>query len=145
MEIITVSNPSELDECLRLRLEVFVREQHVPADEEIDSFDASYDACRHILIRNGGTAVATGRWRKYEDTAAKLQRIAVLSAYRGGGFGKAVIDALENDAKAAGMDYAVLDAQCQAEAFYRKLGYETVSETPFLDAGIWHVRMKKPL
>ncbi|RAV19855.1 GNAT family N-acetyltransferase [Paenibacillus contaminans] len=145
MEIITVSNPSELDECLRIRLEVFVREQHVPADEEIDSFDASYDACRHILLRNGGTAVATGRWRKYEDKAAKLQRIAVLSAYRGGGFGKAVIDALENDAKAAGMEYAVLDAQCQAEAFYRKLGYETVSEKPFLDAGIWHVRMKKPL
>ncbi|WP_409341180.1 GNAT family N-acetyltransferase [Paenibacillus sp. MBLB4367] len=145
MEIITVTNRKQLDECLSIRFAVFVHEQNVPADEEVDAFDAEHDACRHYLIRIDGKPVATGRWRPYEEGAAKLQRIAVLSDFRGHGLGKAVIEALERDAKAANAKAAVLDAQCQAESFYRKLGYETVSETPFLDAGIWHVRMKKDL
>ena len=38
--------------------------------------------------------------------------------------------------------HSVLDAQVQAEAFYRKLGYETISDEPFDDAGIPHVRME---
>jgi predicted GNAT family N-acyltransferase len=38
-----------------------------------------------------------------------------------------------------------MDGQCQAEGFYNKLGYVTVSTEPFLDAGILHVRMQKEL
>jgi len=53
--------------------------------------------------------------------------------------------ALEQIAGDLGLSGAILDAQCQAEKFYAKLGYEVISEEPFYDAGILHVRMKKPL
>lgn len=145
MEIIKVTNREQLDECLSVRFAVFVDEQGVSAEEEVDAFDASADACRHVLIRIDGKPVATGRWRPYEDAAAKLQRVAVDKALRRSGLGKAVIHALEEDARVAGMQAAILDAQTQAEPFYRKLGYTTISKEPFLDAGIWHVRMRKPL
>ena len=51
--------------------------------------------------------------------------------------------ALEAQARELKSQYSVLDAQVQAEAFYRKLGYETISDEPFDDAGIPHVRMKR--
>lgn len=37
-----------------------------------------------------------------------------------------------------------MDAQKTAEGFYKKLGYETVSDD-FIEAGIAHVKMRKSL
>jgi predicted GNAT family N-acyltransferase len=146
-DIIHVETPEQLQECFAVRFEVFVEEQKVPRDIEIDEYDASPSACRHLLIRDreSGQAVATGRWKPFEEQAAKLQRIAVLKPYRGYGIGRLVLDALESDARAQGYRSAVLDGQTQAEPFYSKLGYRTISSEPFLDAGIWHVRMQKSL
>ncbi|WNQ13560.1 GNAT family N-acetyltransferase [Paenibacillus aurantius] len=146
METKRVMTGEELKQCFSVRLKVFVEEQKVPADLEIDEFDASLDACHHLLLQGeDGTPVGTGRWRFYTPDTAKLQRIAVLSEYRGIGAGRRVIAALEAWAREEGAAYSLLDAQCQAEAFYAKLGYETISDEPFDDAGIPHVRMRKSL
>lgn len=145
MEIIQVNTLEQLQECFAVRFEVFVEEQKVPRDIELDEYDVSPEACRHLLLRDSesGQAVATGRWKPFEGQAAKLQRIAVRKACRGLGIGKLVLEELEKDARAHGCTSAVLDGQTQAEQFYSKLGYRTISEEPFLDAGIWHVRMEK--
>ncbi|MNI91504.1 putative N-acetyltransferase YjcF [compost metagenome] len=66
----------------------------------------------------------------------------MLSEYRGKAYGLKIVQAMEQDVKRRGYSRAVLDAQCTAEAFYQRLGYKTVSTEPFLDAGIWHVRME---
>jgi predicted GNAT family N-acyltransferase len=58
---------------------------------------------------------------------------------------KGAVAALEQQAREAGNAYCILDGQCQAEAFYHKLGYVTISRQPFEDAGIMHVRMRKLL
>lgn len=147
MEIIRVSRQDELDRCLQIRMEVFVQEQRVPADLEVDEYDASPDSCRHLLVAVDQRSAATGRWRLYdaEGWKAKLQRIAVRADLRGLGLGRTVVAELERWAREHGCREAVLDAQCQAEAFYRGLGYTTVSPEPFDDAGIPHVRMVKPL
>lgn len=144
MEIVPVTNEQELQECLDLRIQVFVVEQGVPEEEELDEWDTP-TACRHLLIREGGRAAATGRLRPYEESTAKLQRIAVRQNLRGKGFGKLVIEQLEVMAREDGFKRALLDAQCQAEEFYAKLGYRTISPETFLDAGIPHVRMVKEL
>jgi predicted GNAT family N-acyltransferase len=74
-----------------------------------------------------------------------MQRIAVMKSIRGTGVGKYLLLGMEEAAKKLGFKTSLLDAQCSAEAFYLKLGYRTISEEPFLDADILHVRMVKTL
>lgn len=145
MEWIQVRTMEQLEQCFTVRRAVFVEEQQVPESVEIDEYDVSPDACRHWLVRKKGTPVAAGRWRDYAPHTAKLQRVAVLASYRGQSIGSQLIGVLEKDARQQGCHKAVLDAQCTAIEFYEKLGYVNVSEKPFLDAGIWHVRMEKEL
>lgn len=145
MESIRVKTREELEECFSIRTRVFVEEQQVPMELEMDEYDVSPEACRHFLIRDGKTYAAAARWKVLEEGTAKLQRIAVLPEYRSHGVGRLVVSAMEQDARQAGMKACVLDAQCRAEGFYAKLGYRTVSPETFLDAGILHVRMKKEL
>ena len=144
-QIIQVKTEEELNKCLSIRLEVFVQEQHVPEDLEIDEYDTLAGTAYHVLLEHEGQAVATGRLTIYQEHMAKMQRIAVKKDYRGFGYGRVLLLALEQIAKDLGLSDAILDAQCQAEKFYAKLGYEDISKEPFYDAGILHVRMKKPL
>ncbi|MFE5323614.1 GNAT family N-acetyltransferase [Paenibacillus sp. NPDC056579] len=144
-EIIHVTTQQQLNQCLDIRKEVFVHEQQVDESLEIDEFDDSPQACSHVLLQEDGLPVATGRMRPYKEDTMKLQRIAVRKPARGTGAGKAIVLALEEEARRIGYAYTLLDAQCQAEPFYIKLGYTTVSPETFLDAGIPHVRMKKQL
>ncbi|WP_248928813.1 GNAT family N-acetyltransferase [Paenibacillus hamazuiensis] len=140
-----VKTDEELQQCLRIRQKVFVEEQGVDPAIEIDELDASPAACRHLLLADETGPIATGRMRPYDASAMKLQRIAVLPEHRGTGAGRAIVLAMEEQARKLGFSHTVLDAQVQAEPFYRKLGYETVSSETFLDAGIPHVRMKKQI
>lgn len=143
--IIHVESEEQLEQCLEIRKEVFVVEQNVPIDLEIDEFDRVGPDAHHILIEIDGKYAATGRLTYYKDNSAKMQRIAVRKAYRSQGVGRILLIALEELARELGLSGSVLDAQCQAEPFYSKLGYETISTEPFDDAGIPHVRMVKSL
>ncbi len=145
MKIKKIKTDEALQQAFGIRLEVFVDEQKVPSDLEMDEYDVSPAAARHALLEIDGVPAATGRFIEYEPDTAKMQRIAVRRPYRGKGVGRALMAGLEAWAKEEGYSYSLLDAQCQAEPFYRSLGYETVSQETFLDAGIPHVRMKKTL
>lgn len=126
--------------CLRLRRVVFVDEQRVPLDEEIDDLD---DVCTHFLAEAGGEAVGTARLR-LAGGHAKAQRVAVLAAWRGAGVGRALMAALEHEAARHGATEVVLAAQVGAIAFYDRLGYEAWGDE-FLDAGIPHRWMRRSL
>jgi predicted GNAT family N-acyltransferase len=145
IHILRIRTEQELHQAFQIRVEVFVEEQQVPKDVELDEYDVSPQAARHILVMIDGQAAATGRWIKYKPDTAKMQRIAVRQLFRGLGLGRKLMEALEEWAREEGFAYSLLDAQCQAEPFYAKLGYVTVSSETFLDAGIPHVRMKKKL
>jgi predicted GNAT family N-acyltransferase len=145
MNLIRVNNDSELALGLALRQQVFVIEQGIPADLEIDHYDATPHECIHVLIVDEREeAVATGHLVPYGENTEKFQRIAVRQDKRGSGIGREIVNLLEQQATSSGLLWVVLDAQCSAEKFYAKLGYVTISE-PFLDAGILHVRMKKQM
>ncbi|MNJ41238.1 GNAT family N-acetyltransferase [Paenibacillus bouchesdurhonensis] len=143
--IISVNSEQQLKKCLDIRTEVFVEEQKVPIDLEIDEYDVISPDATHVLVELEGMAAATGRITYYKDNSAKMQRIAVRKSFRSQGLGRILLLAMEERARELGLTKSVLDAQCQAEAFYAKLGYETISTEPFYDAGILHVRMEKPL
>lgn len=144
-EIVHVTTEEQLEMALTIRKQVFVEEQKVPVEEEIDEYDVISDNVHHFLLMDNGQPVATGRLIYYKAGTAKMQRIAVHREYRAKGYGRILLLAMEERASELGLAASVLDAQCQAEPFYRKLGYEVISPEPFYDAGILHVRMQKAL
>ena len=144
-EIVRVTTEEQLQLGLDIRMKVFVEEQKVPAEEEMDEYDVIGSNVHHILLIDEGIPVATGRLIYYKSDAAKMQRVAVMKDYRSKGYGRVLLLALEEIARELGLETSILDGQCQAEPFYAKLGYEVISTEPFYDAGILHVRMQKAL
>jgi predicted GNAT family N-acyltransferase len=135
------ARPEELERCLDIRREVFVGEQHVPAEIEIDGRDAS---CTHFLAVVDDDAIGTARLRITEDGRAKAERVAVRRAGRRSGAGALLMHALEAEARTRGHDRLVLNAQVRVVPFYERLGY-TVDGPEFLEAGIPHRAMSKRL
>ncbi len=122
-----------------VRMIVFVQEQNVAVDIEMDDRDAF---CLHILAEDKRKPIGTGRIDI--EKQGKIGRVAVLSEYRGQGIGKALMHALETLARQAGLSAVWLNAQISAQSFYEQLGYVTAGEQ-FLEAGIVHSRMTKRL
>jgi ElaA protein len=124
---------------------VFIDEQGVPEDLELDGLDA---ACAHFLATASdvdGAIVDVGTARlKPNGGQAKAQRVAVARAWRKRGVGQALMAALEEDARARGLSAVVLSSQVSAIPFYERLGY-TASGPVYEDAGIPHRDMRKPL
>ncbi|MFZ1430170.1 MAG: GNAT family N-acetyltransferase [Geminicoccaceae bacterium] len=121
-----------------IRTAVFVDEQGVPLDEELDEHDAQ---ATHLLARIGGRPVGTLRWRVVPPDTVKIERVAVLREARGSGLGRMLIEMALQQAAAAGFSRAVLNAQAVAVEFYRRLGFVVAGE-PFDEAGIPHVPMQ---
>jgi predicted GNAT family N-acyltransferase len=125
-----------------IRREVFIDEQHIPADMEWDSADAT---CLHAIARNRfGRALATGRMLEHVPGVAKIGRMAVLRSMRGGQLGRQVLDALMAESKRQGYREVLLHAQLSAESFYARAGFQRRGEV-FEEAGIGHVEMVRAL
>ncbi|MCW8785201.1 MULTISPECIES: GNAT family N-acetyltransferase [Bacillus] len=139
MESIIAKTEKQLNDSFFVRKEVFVKEQHVPEEEEIDQFE---DTSEHIVIYDGGQPVGAGRWR-LKNGHGKLERICVMKSHRSLGVGAIIMQALEKAAAAKGADSFILHAQTQAVPFYEKQGYRVTSGEEFLDAGIPHLEMIK--
>uniref|UniRef100_UPI0040542849 GNAT family N-acetyltransferase n=1 Tax=Paenibacillus sp. FSL H8-0537 TaxID=2921399 RepID=UPI0040542849 len=135
-----VQNQEDRDAVFEVRRSVFVDEQGVPAANEYDEFE---DTAQHLLALSGQVPVGAGRLRVV-DGVAKLERICILADYRKLGIGKIIVEAMEQAAAAQGLASAKLNAQTQAEGFYSKLGYRTVSDI-FFEEGMPHVTMTKLL
>lgn len=118
-----------------IRFEVFVEEQKVPAEMELDEFDAL--SC-HALALLDGQPVGTGRLLP----DGHIGRMAVLRAARGAGVGGAVLQALIAEAARRGLREVALNAQTHALDFYRCHGFEAVGEV-FMEAGIPHRAMRR--
>ncbi|MBW4660177.1 MAG: GNAT family N-acetyltransferase [Drouetiella hepatica Uher 2000/2452] len=122
-----------------IRHQVFQQEQNVEPDLDFDGLD---DIVPHLIAYYQNEPVGTARIRSLELHKVKLERMAVLSAYRGQGIGKALVQAAIAFAKAQNISEIHLNAQVHAKEFYRKLGFEPYGEE-FDEAGITHVAMKK--
>ncbi len=139
--VVLVRTPDEMQEALSVRRRVFIEEQGVPEDLEIDAYDARSalgTTALHVLARVDGVAVATGRLLlESDDGHVHIGRVAVLSEHRGFGYGRTVMLALHDIARDRGIRAVTLAAQLHAIGFYEKLGY--IARGPvFLDAGISH-------
>ncbi len=137
-----VSSADDMALCLALRREVFIDEQGVPADLELDGED---DVCTHVVVvDDDGVCVGTARVRHKDGRTAKVQRVAVKKSARQAGVGRAVMGAVEDVARSWGKEVAFLSSQTSAIPFYERLGY-VASGPIYDDAGIPHRDMNKSL
>lgn len=140
VNIIVAETDQEMDDAYHVRMKVFVEEQKVPPEEEIDEHEKT---SIHFIGYEAGKPAAASRLR-FTDEYGKLERICVLKEHRGKHYGQQIIKAMEEKVIAKGYKKAKLNAQTHAEGFYGHLGYHTVSGE-FMDAGIPHVTMIKEL
>lgn len=142
---------ADREACFAVRKEVFVGEQGVPEDIEYDVYDAG--ALHVLAVREDGLPLGTGRLLYGEAAAAKtdgdlsvgsLGRLAVTREARGLGVGAALVQAIEDAARARGLTAVDLHAQTHALGFYERLGYVAYG-TELPDAGIPHRAMRKAL
>ena len=129
-------------DAARLRTAVFVREQGIPADVEADALDAS---ARHAVLYNRlGQPVATGRLLQQAPGVGRIGRMAVDRSVRGAQWGRVLLAALVDAARARGDTQVQLHAQCSAQGFYERAGF-TVAGAPYAAAGLAHVLMTHAL
>jgi predicted GNAT family N-acyltransferase len=133
IECVRASWDTERPVLVRIRREVFIREQGIPESDEWDEEDAQ---SVHVVATLNRDPVGTGRL----NAAGKIGRIAVMSGLRGRGIGTLILRRLIQEARRLGFRETFLHAQVQAVPFYEKLGFaQTGGE--FDEAGIPHVRM----
>ena len=128
-------------DCFAIRTEVFVEEQGVPKEEELDGWDRT---SMHALARVNGIPVATGRLITIDNKDAKIGRMAVKLEYRRIGIASLILDFLEEKARKKGIQNITLEAQEYVKQFYSDRGYSEWGQV-FLDVGIPHIKMGKEL
>lgn len=132
---------ADVAQAIALRTAVFVDEQGVAPEEELDGRD---DEARHLVaVTPAGAVVGTCRLL-VDGEKVKLGRMAVAREHRGTGIAGLLLDAADAEARALGGRRIVLGAQLPAIGIYERAGYAARGDV-FLDAGIEHRWMEKRL
>ena len=132
----TVSSKKALAAAFAIRLRVFVKEQGVPQDIELDRDD---ERATHFLAVRSGKAVGTARV-VIRRGSAKIGRMAVLKSYRRKGVGRRLLKRAVQMARQSGAKKIYLHAQVAVIGFYENLNFRSVGPV-FDEAGIPHRKM----
>lgn len=129
-------------DSLALRTKVFVEEQKVPVELEIDELESK---TIHVVGYNHQHAIATARIYEKSPHTYKVQRVAVDSELRGQKVGMQLMQEVERYVSSLEGKAMILEAQDYAIPFYEKLGFIITDPNGFMDAGIPHHAMAKQL
>ena len=121
----------------QIRKSVFVEEQGVPEEIEVDGRDGS---CTHVLALKGVRPVGTARMQR----DGHIGRVSVLKEYRGKGIGRKLLEAMIEQAGCRGLEEVYLNSQVQAASFYEKTDFQKTG-TVFLEANMPHIKMTRVL
>ena len=129
-----------------LRIEVFVKEQNVPIELELDEKDHNKNTV-HIGYFSDDKLIGVARLIDMNKDVIHIGRVAIDKEYRGQGIGHELLICCENIAQQILKRKIIIElsAQIQAEKFYESLGYNQVNDTIYLDAGIENVDMRKEI
>ena len=138
LEIKKVENEDEFNKIIDIRKNVFIKEQNVPYEIEIDGLDPKSE---HFIAYLKDEPVGCARIRT-EKNIAKLERIAIIKKCRCKGFGTKLTKFLIDYCKKKNFDEVVLHSQTYVTDFYKKLGFKARGKT-FFEADIKHIEMYK--
>lgn len=121
-------------EAYLVRKQVFIEEQGVPVDMELDEFDST---AKHALAYVDSECVGTARLIALPWNIGRIGRMAVLQTYRRRGIGGQLLNALLESCKSQGIAKLELHAQLVAMPFYENFGFIAQGEM-YYEAGIAH-------
>jgi predicted GNAT family N-acyltransferase len=142
LEVRRVRDNAELAGALALRREVFVGEQGVPVEHEVDEIDAY--AIHLVAIAADDRVDATCRVFPDGEATMRVGRLCTRASARGRGLGAALLAEAEREARAAGAHRMVMNAQTAVMSLYLAAGYDARGG-PFDEVGIEHLAMEKRL
>ena len=136
-----VSTEEELKGAFGVRRQVFIGEQGIPEETDFDGRDGQ---ALHVVVIEAHEVIGTARLQFLSDSQAKLERMAILKPFRRQGIGTGMISYLEKELRKRQVKEVILHAQYTAVPFYQACGFEKEG-SPFWEAGMKHVKMKKQL
>lgn len=122
-----------------IRQAVFQTEQKVDPSHDFDGLD---EMAWHVMAYWNDQPVGTTRIRILDQQLAKIERVAVLSTYRGQGMGQALMETAIAFLDRHQISDIKLNAQVQTKSFYQKLGFQPRGKA-FEEAGILHIEMRR--
>jgi predicted GNAT family N-acyltransferase len=141
IKVIAIESAADMDRAWAIRRRVFIEEQRVPEEIEMDAEDSH---AFHALATLDGVAIGCGRMLEHGAGEVKIGRMAVLREFRSKGVGAQILRFLIDRARTRGWRKAVLHAQLTAEGFYLSEGFKPVGGS-FDEAGIAHRLMEREL
>jgi tRNA 2-thiocytidine biosynthesis protein TtcA len=134
----------DMAEVFEIRKEVFIKEEKVPVDVEIDGKDGE---AIHFLLMKDSKPIGTMRvFLDAEKHTAHFGRVAILKEFRGQGNGaKMVKQVMKILSRRITPLTIVLEAQTHAVPFYETLEFQKTTGVPFMEAGIEHFEMKREI
>jgi predicted GNAT family N-acyltransferase len=139
IRVIAIESAADLQRAHAIRRRVFIEEQDVPEEIEMDADDAH---AFHALATLDGVAIGCGRMVDHGASEVKIGRMAVLQEFRNAGVGATILRFRIDHTRDRGIRKAILHAQLTAEGFYLKKGFTPVGGV-FEEAGIAHRLMER--
>ncbi len=140
IQLISPKNPL-LVEAIKLRFEVFVWEQRVPIELEVDEYDRK---CNHLVVLDKQERVVGTLRLVSKGENVKMGRFVIRKSHRKRGLGKWMMQAALKAAADKGYKKMLIEAQTYVISFYENLGFE-ITSGEYMDAGIPHKKMSKVL
>jgi len=136
-----VTSNGELKAALDVRRQVFINEQGIPEEIEVDGRDKEES---HMVVKDGEIIIGTPRVLFLSDGQARIERMAVLKPFRGRGIGTGIVSFLNRDLRNKQVEQVFLHSQYTFIGFYKTCGFVEIG-SPFLEAGIKHIKMQLQL
>lgn len=139
-KFIKTRNPEYFQECM-LRWEVQHKPLGVPPDP---SLFPEEENSLHLVALEGKEVVGCVIFHPKQAGGGEIEPMTISSTYRGTGFGRKLVHALETALIKRGIREVVLFAREEAVNFYHHLGYHSGNEK-IVKFGVPHVAMTKLL
>jgi predicted GNAT family N-acyltransferase len=133
---INAANQEEMDIAKHIRVEVFVKEQNVPFEEDWDEEESE----NYLIYDNNNIPVGTMRYRDLGEKI-KLERVAVLKEHRNKGYGEKLVREVIGEIKQQTPKPITLNSQLPAIPLYERIGFQQYGDL-FYEADIPHYAMK---
>lgn len=140
-KFVVASEAKHYFDLFKLRYNVFIKEQNIDIELEMDEYDK--DAIHYLYYLNNNLVSYCRVVLKEEG--AKIGRYCVSKDFRKQGYGSKLFKHLEEDIiKNKKANKLILSSQLHAKNFYEKLGFQQIGAI-FYEANIEHVSMSKQI
>ena len=145
IDYVRVNSSDGLKDALKIREQVFVKEQRIKVEDEIDEYDIiDLDKVWHFVGYSSEVPVCTARVIFHGDKV-KIGRVAVRPKWRGQMVANDMLMAIEMIIREmTNCEMVYVESQVYIKSLYEKLGYKIVGQEYIeVETGISHIKMEK--